>query len=115
MKNKITLLLLFIATTASAQLERFEGFWYSEGTTYDTVITHDDRNDFLRINTFSFKDNTLVAESIKSISENEITTIAVSEDGWNLLVKYTIVNDTIMKAALTGSATITLTYIKLKD
>ena len=114
MKNKITLLLLFIATTVSAQLERFEGFWYSEGTTYDTVITHDDRNDFIRINTFSFKDNTLVAESIKSVSDNEINTIAVSEDGWNLLIKYSIVNDSIMKAELTGSASITLTYKKLK-
>jgi len=114
MKNKITLLLLFIVTTVSAQLEKFEGFWHSEYTNYNTLIRHDDRNDFLSINTFSFEDNTLTVESIKSVSDNEINTIAVSEDGWNLLIKYSIVNDSIMNAEITGSASITLTYKKIK-
>ena len=115
MKTKITIATLLFGFTVNAQLEKFEGLWHSEDTTYKTLITHDNRNDFIAINTFSFEDNTLVVESIKSIFENEITTIAVSEDGWNLLVKYIVINDTIMKATLTGSASTTLVFRKLLD
>ena len=47
MKNKITILLLFIATSVSAQLEKFEGFWYSNDTSYNVLIIHNDYNDLL--------------------------------------------------------------------
>jgi len=113
MKNKITILLLFIATSVSAQLEKFEGFWYSNDTTYNVLITHNDYNDLLTIDSFSFENNSLVKESIKHIGDNELITVSMSEDGWSLLIKYTIISDTIMKAALTGSVTTTLTYKKL--
>tara|TARA_B110000211_G_scaffold136820_1_gene156522 strand:+ start:2055 stop:2402 length:348 start_codon:yes stop_codon:yes gene_type:complete len=113
MKNKITLLLLFIVTSVSAQLERFEGFWYSNETSYNVLITHNSHNDLLTIDSFSFENNTLVKESIKHTNNNELTTVSMSEDDWSLLIKYTIINDTIMKAALTGSITTTLTYKKL--
>tara|TARA_R110000772_G_scaffold4207_1_gene14766 strand:+ start:758 stop:1105 length:348 start_codon:yes stop_codon:yes gene_type:complete len=115
MKNKITILLLFIATSVSAQLEKFEGFWMSKDTSFNTLITHNSSNNFLTLNSFSFTDNTLFRESIQSVSDNEINTISISENNWNLLVKYTMVNDTIMKASLTGSTTITLIYEKITD
>jgi|TARA_B110000881_G_C18094251_1_gene279724 hypothetical protein len=113
MKNKITILLLFIATSVSAQLEKFEGFWYSNDTSYNVLIIHNDYNDLLTIDSFSFENNFLVKESIKHITDDELTTISMSEDNWSLLIKYTVINDTIMKAALTGSITTTLTYKKL--
>ena len=115
MRNKITVLLLLIATSVSAQLEKFEGFWMSSDTSFNTLITHNSSNDLLTLSSFSFTDNTLVGESIKSVSDNEINTISISENNWNLLVKYTMVNDTIMKASLTGSTTITLIYEKIID
>ena len=115
MRNKITVLLLLIATSVSAQLEKFEGFWMSGDTSFNLLITHNSNNDFLTLNPFSFVDNTLVTESIKSISDNEINTISISENNWDLLVKYTMINDTIMKASLTGSTTQTIFYEKIID
>lgn len=115
MKNKITILLFFVITSVSAQLERFEGFWMSNDTSFNTLITHNSNNELLTLNSFSFSDNSLVKESITSISNTEINTISISENNWNLLVKYTMVNDTIMKAALTGSTTQTIIYEKITD
>ena len=40
MKNKIIFLFLLASVTANAQLEKFEGFWMSGETSYNTVITH---------------------------------------------------------------------------
>ena len=87
----------------------------SSDTSFNTLITHNSSNDLLTLSSFSFADNTLVGESIQSVSDNEINTISISENNWNLLVKYTMVNDTIMKASLTGSTTITLIYEKIID
>ena len=115
MKNKITILFLLIVTSVSAQLDRFEGFWMSNDTSFNTLITHNSDNDLLTLKSFSFNDNTLIEESIKSVNYNEINTISISENNWNLLVKYTMINDTIMKASLTGSTTITLIYEKIID
>lgn len=115
MKTKITIATLLFGFTVNAQLEKFEGLWHSEDTTYKTLITHDDRNDFMVVNKFSFEDNSLVLESITSIFQDEIITSVVGENGWNLLVKYTLINDTIMKATLTGSASTTVVYRKLMD
>ena len=115
MKTKITIATLLFGFTVNAQLEKFEGFWMSSDTSFNTLITHNSSNDLLTLSSFSFTDNTLVGESIKSVSDNEINTISISENNWNLLVKYTMVNDTIMKASLTGSTTITLIYEKIID
>ena len=115
MRNKITVLLLLIATSVSAQLEKFEGFWMSKDTSFNTLITHNSNNDLLTLKSFSFNDNTLIEESIKSVGHNEINTISISENNWNLLVRYTMINDTIMKASLTGSTTTTLIYEKIID
>ena len=115
MKTKITIATLLFGFTVNAQLEKFEGFWMSGDTSFNLLITHNSNNDFLTLNPFSFVDNTLVTESIKSISDNEINTISISENNWNLLVKYTMINDTIMKASLTGSTTQTIFYEKIID
>ena len=53
----------------------FEGLWYSETTSYNILITHKSNSDLLTIDSFSFTDNTLVEESIISVSENELNTI----------------------------------------
>ena len=115
MKTKITIATLLFGFTVNAQLEKFEGFWMSDDTAYNVLIVHDNNSGLLSFNTFSFYDNTLVKESIKSINDNEINTICVSENNYNLLVKYTMINDTIMKASLTGSSTQTLLYGKITD
>ena len=46
---------------------------------------------FLAVDSFSFEDNTLVKESIKSISEDELITISISEDDYSLLIKYIVI------------------------
>ncbi|MDA8923740.1 hypothetical protein N9I41_01940 [Flavobacteriaceae bacterium] len=103
----------FAESNDSPYSSMFEGFWYSEGTTFNVLITHKSNNDLLTINSFSFTDNTLVEESIVSISENEINTIAISEDDWRLSIKYSMIDDNSMRADLTGSATVTLIYKKV--
>ena len=67
----------------------------------------------ITISNFWFTDNTLVEESIISVSENEINTIAISENDWSLSIKYTMIDDNSMRADLTGSATVTLIYKKV--
>ena len=91
----------------------FEGLWYSETTSYNILITHKSNSDLLTIDSFSFTDNTLVEESIISISENELNTISLSENDWRLSIKYTMIDDTSMRADFTGSTTATLIYKKL--
>lgn len=46
MKNKITILFLLIVTSVSAQLDRFEGFWTSKDTSFNTLITHNSNNEY---------------------------------------------------------------------
>ena len=115
MKTKITIATLLFGFTVNAQLSNFEGFWFSNDTSYNVLITHNSHNDLLTVDSFSFEDNTLVKESIKSISEDELITISISEDDYSLLIKYIVINDNIMKATLTGSATTTIVYKKLLD
>jgi len=109
------ILMLTLGVNVNAQISNFEGFWMSLDTSYHTLITHNSDNNLLTLNSFSFSDNTLVKESISSITNNEINTVSQSENNWNLLVKYTMINDTLMKASLTGSATQTLIYEKITD
>ena len=91
----------------------FEGLWYSDSTSFNTLITHKNNSDLLTIDSFSFTDNTLVEESIISVSENELNTISISENDWSLSIKYTMIDDNSMRADLTGSATVTLIYKKV--
>jgi len=115
MKKTMIVLMLTLGVNVSAQISNFEGFWMSLDTSYNILITHNNDNNLLTLNSFSFSDNTLVKESISSIAYDEINTVSQSENNWNLLIKYTIVNDTIMKAHYTGSTTQTLIYEKITD
>ena len=118
MKKTMIVLMLTLGVNVSAQISNFEGFWMSVGSigsSYSKLIIHNSDNNLLTLNSFSFSNNTLVKESISSITNNEINTVSQSENNWNLLVKYTMINDTLMKASLTGSATQTLIYEKITD
>ena len=99
-ENFITqdLLFLLIVTSVSAQLDRFEGFWMSKDTSFNTLITHNSNNDLLTLKSFSFNDNTLIEESIKSVGHNEINTISISENNWKQESSKDALNDYIIKA-----------------
>ena len=103
----------FAESDNSPYSSMFEGFWYSDSTSFNTLITHKSNSDLLTIDSFSFTDNTLVEESVISVSENELNTISISENDWSLSIKYSMIDDNSMRADLTGSATVTLIYKKV--
>ncbi len=115
MKTKITIATLLFGFTVNAQLEKFEGFWMSGESEFNLIITHNSNKDFLTLYSSSFSVNELSTQSIKSTSKNEINTIFFSENNWDLLVKYTMINDSIMKASFSGSSTGTWIYEKITD
>ena len=69
MKNKIIVLLLLMSVSVNAQLKKFQGFWMSGDTSYNTVITHNDEKDSLKIYTFSFTKNDKLIQNITKINK----------------------------------------------
>jgi hypothetical protein len=116
MKNKIIVLLLLMSVSVNAQLKKFQGFWMSGDTSYNTVITHNDEKDSLKIYTFSFTKNDKLIQNITKINKETFeSTILIPESDFKVNAFYSIINDSIIKMNLTGSTTQTIIYEKITD
>ena len=116
MKNKIIFLFLLASVTANAQLEKFEGFWMSGETSYNTVITHNNEKNSLNIYTFSFIRNDKIIQNITKTGKKSFESIILMpESDWSANAFYSVINDSIIKMNLTGSTTQTIIYEKITD
>ena len=89
MKNKIIVLLLLMSVSVNAQLKKFQGFWMSGDTSYNTVITHNDEKDSLKIYTFSFTKNDKLIQNITKINKKTFeSTILIPESDFKVNAFY---------------------------
>ena len=99
----------------SHESNKFEGLWYSDKTSFHTLITHNENSEFYTINTFSLEDDTVVLEHIICTTSDRLELVSFApENNWKINIAYTIVNDTIMKATFNGATSETLVYKKFK-
>ena len=116
MKNKIIVLLLLMSVSVNAQLKKFQGFWMSGDTSYNTVITHNDEKNSLKIYTFSFRKNDKLIQNITKINKETFeSTILIPKSNFKVNAFYSVINDSIIKMNLTGSTTQTIIYEKITD
>ena len=91
----------------------FEGLWYSDSTSFNTLITHNEEHGFMEIKSFSFIDTAIVREFIVSVEDKKLKTISTSGNNWKINITYEIINETEMKAILSGIISTTIIYKKL--
>jgi len=85
----ITTFLLLITLTSKAQ-EQFEGTWVSEGSTFKTTILASEYS-IMEVFNFSFVDNRLIKEKIKSRSKTMFTTTLYNaHNGYSVDITYTM-------------------------
>ena len=88
-KLLITALLLLIIFTSKAQ-EQFEGTWVSKGSTFKTTILASEYS-VMEVFNFSFVDNRLIKEKIKSKSKDMFTTTLYNAyNGYSVDITYTM-------------------------
>ena len=91
----------------------FEGLWYSDSTSFNTLITHNEEHGFMEIKSFSFIDTAIVREFIVSVEDKKLKTISTSGNNWKINITYEMINETEMKAILSGIISTTIIYKKL--
>tara|TARA_R100000935_G_C2791932_1_gene146382 strand:+ start:616 stop:987 length:372 start_codon:yes stop_codon:yes gene_type:complete len=103
MKNKIFILLMLVSFYASAQKE-FQGLWAPTDDVWFTTIQYNELNKDLSLLTFSYISEEYIEENIIKHNKNSIyTSIENINSNWKVLVKYVLVNDTLIEAKYSGS------------
>jgi len=114
-KLLITTLILFITLTSKAQ-EQFEGIWVSEGSTFKTTILTSEYS-VMEVFNFSFVDNRLIKEKIKSKSKTMFTTTLYNaHNGYSVDIIYTMKDKNTLIRHMSGhlNKKITLTRYNKK-
>jgi len=113
MRKVISIIILSISINLYGQadknqsfLEKFEGMWVSDESSFFTVFTHSKTTDDLRVFTFSFISDAPVVEKIVKINGDKvITNVTNTKTGYTTGVIYKILTDTNLMANYTGSNT----------
>ena len=94
---------MLVSFYASAQKE-FQGLWAPTDDVWFTTIQYNELNKDLSLLTFSYISEEYIEENIIKHNKNSIyTSIENINSNWKVLVKYVLVNDTLIEAKYSGS------------
>ena len=112
---KKSLLVLALATTllSNAQIDKMEGSWVSESSSYVmTILTHDSSP--VKVFNTSFSENRVIEEDVISFDQKSVTTELYNEEnGYRVSITYRLKDSNTMLCYYTGDLNKVVTAKKL--
>ena len=87
-------ILILISLSAIAQMNKLEGVWSSQTSSYFTTIMYSEEKNEFKVMNFSFVDDKVINELVLKVEENHIlTSLYNEENNYSVNVTYELLND----------------------
>lgn len=121
MKKTILMSFVLFSSFLSAQVDvldmsLLEGEWESEKTSYNCIITVNDKDEVKTIHNISYEKNKVLSEDIKFQDEYQVvTTHTNKENGHTVESTYVLVDPNTLYRKFKGDSNVIIFYDKVKN
>ena len=90
----VVLILMTLSYSAAAQIDKLEGIWTSNSSSYYTTIMYNDEKNEFKIINFSFEEDNVINEVVTEVGDDFISTSLYNKsNGYSVNITYEILND----------------------
>ena len=90
----IVFILMSLSFSAAAQINKLEGIWTTNTSSYYTTIMYNDEKNEFKILNFSFEEDDVINEVVTEVGDDFIqTSLYNKSNGYSVNITYEILND----------------------